>query len=308
MGNRRMGLGRLEALLEAVDRNLDLTNTTLTAPTIVDAVSIDCAGALVVDGASTFSGATAVSGQLTNSGAHSRITKFDLGAQVSLDPQSDGTAFSGATGEISQWGFRCGNTLSTAVIGTQTLLAPALATTGLNIAGDQVNNDGWEFRGVSSLAEGVLDKDYFKVGTSAAFFMKVKFSIADVSGIDDLRCGFSQKDEAFTATTDNYTDSAWMSVISGDIKTQTIIANAATVATDLTAPSSGDWADAASHTFKIMVSAAGVVTYELDDTAPTGAVAYTFADALLVTPMWFHRFDATSPGNIIWQTFEFGLQ
>ena len=56
MGNRRMGLGRLEALLEAVDRDLDLTNTTLTNPTIVDAVSIDCAGALVVDGASTFSG------------------------------------------------------------------------------------------------------------------------------------------------------------------------------------------------------------------------------------------------------------
>tara|TARA_R110002153_G_scaffold62949_2_gene169081 strand:+ start:575 stop:1078 length:504 start_codon:yes stop_codon:yes gene_type:complete len=30
MGNRRMGLGRLEALLEAVDRDLDLTNSTLT--------------------------------------------------------------------------------------------------------------------------------------------------------------------------------------------------------------------------------------------------------------------------------------
>ena len=160
----------------------------------------------------TVSGDTKLSGTTTLTG-EKRVTKFDLGAQVSLDAQSDGTAFSGATGEISQWGFRCGNTLSTAVIGTQTLLAPALATTGLNVAGDQVNNDGWEFRGVSSLAEGVLDKDYFKVGTSAAFFMKVKFSIADVSGIDDLRCGFSQKDEAFTATTDNYTDSAWMSVL-----------------------------------------------------------------------------------------------
>jgi len=31
MGNRRMGLGRLEALLEAVDRDLNLVNTTLTA-------------------------------------------------------------------------------------------------------------------------------------------------------------------------------------------------------------------------------------------------------------------------------------
>ena len=31
MGNRRMGLGRIEALLEAVDRDLNLVNTTLTA-------------------------------------------------------------------------------------------------------------------------------------------------------------------------------------------------------------------------------------------------------------------------------------
>jgi len=34
MGNRRMGLGRMEALLEAVDRDLNLENTTLTNCTI----------------------------------------------------------------------------------------------------------------------------------------------------------------------------------------------------------------------------------------------------------------------------------
>lgn len=31
MGNRRMGLGRMEVLLEAVDRDLDLTNSTLSS-------------------------------------------------------------------------------------------------------------------------------------------------------------------------------------------------------------------------------------------------------------------------------------
>jgi len=43
MGNRRMGLGRLEALLEAVDRDLDLTNSTLTSPTISKCVSLTAA-------------------------------------------------------------------------------------------------------------------------------------------------------------------------------------------------------------------------------------------------------------------------
>jgi hypothetical protein len=64
MGNRRMGLGRMEALLEQIDRDLNLTNSTLTAPTIVNAVSIDCAGALVVDTTSTLTGNITTAGHL----------------------------------------------------------------------------------------------------------------------------------------------------------------------------------------------------------------------------------------------------
>ena len=236
-----------------------------------------------------------------------RKTKFDLGAQVSLDPQSDGSIFSGATGEINQWGFRCGNTLAVHAIGTQTLLAPALNAAGLDVSGDQTNNDGWAMRGRSVAALGKLNKDYFTVGTSPAFYVRCKFSIADVSGFDDIRIGFA-KVEAHNADPDALDELAAMAVISGDIKTTTIINNASTVTTDLTAPSSGDWADAAVHTLEVRVSAAGVVTYLLDDTAPTGAVAYTFDDAEVVTPYWFHRHDSDVGGNLIWQEFEYGLQ
>ena len=180
-------------------------------------------------------------------------------------------------------------------------------TAGLDVSGDQTNNDGWSIRGRSASALGALNKDHFIVGTSAAFYFKVKFSIADVSGIDDLRCGFA-KVEAHNADPDGLDELATMAVMAGDIKTQTIINGASTVATDLTAPSSGDWADGATHTFKILVSAAGVVTYELDDTTPTGVAAYTFDNGEVVTPYWFHRHDAELGGAIIWQTFEYGLQ
>ena len=37
---RRMGLARIEALLEAVDRDLNLANTTLTSPTVVSAAGL----------------------------------------------------------------------------------------------------------------------------------------------------------------------------------------------------------------------------------------------------------------------------
>ena len=44
MGNRRMGLKRMEALLEAVDRDLDLTNSTLTNCTITTSAPVSITG------------------------------------------------------------------------------------------------------------------------------------------------------------------------------------------------------------------------------------------------------------------------
>ena len=249
-----------------------------------------------------------IKGQITNNGAPMITTKFDLGAQVALDALSTGAIF--AADGIGQWRFRCGNTLSTHEIGTQTLLAPAAATTGLNVSGDQTNNDGWAIRGRASAYEGVLNKDHFIVGTSPAFFFKVKFSIADVSGVDDLRCGFA-KVEGHQDDPDDLDELATLAVMAGDIKTQTIINGATTVATDLTSgggDGAGNFADGGSHEFTINVSSAGAVTYLIDGVAPTGAVAYSFDSGEVVTPFWFHRHDGDIGGAIVWETFEFGLQ
>ena len=85
-----------------------------------------------VAGASHFSGSSAI----VTITEPIRKTKFDLGAQVSLDAQSDGTTFSGTAGEVSQWRFRCGNTLAVHPIIGQTLLAPAANADGLDVSGD----------------------------------------------------------------------------------------------------------------------------------------------------------------------------
>ena len=53
MGNRRMGLGRMEALLEAVDRDLNLADSTLTNCTITTSQAGTFTGGLVVDGTIT---------------------------------------------------------------------------------------------------------------------------------------------------------------------------------------------------------------------------------------------------------------
>ena len=104
----------------------------------------------------------------------------------------------------------------------------------------------------------------------------------------------------------------------GDVKTDTIYNGASNVTTDLTSVT--DWTDGDVKGFKVLVSAAGVVTYEISDNGDSAgtsgatygssaqAVAYTFTDGLNVVPYWYHIHAAASSADIIWRSFEFGLQ
>jgi len=72
MGNRRMGLGRLEALLEAVDRDLNLANTTLTSPTITSAAGLSLATETI--GAAGAASITVPVSLVTADGANMAVT------------------------------------------------------------------------------------------------------------------------------------------------------------------------------------------------------------------------------------------
>ena len=216
---------------------------------------------------------------------------------------ADGSTFAnaaptGATGDENIMLFPEG-TLEWHVLGTQTVLAPVLAATGLNITQDQTANDGIEICG------GILacNKTTFVVGTDPAFYAKLSFSIADVSGTDDCAFGF-RKVETYQANIDDYADMAALNVIAGNITIETIVGDAATVPTDTT----NDWANAASHTLEVYVSAAGVVTYKIDGVAPTTVAAYTFTDALRVVPFFYFLHDTGLAGDVVLTHFECGPQ
>ena len=74
---------------------------------------------------------------------------------------------------------------------------------------------------------------------------------------------------------------AAFNIISGVINTETIKNAGATVTTDTTLT---DWADLATHTVQVKVSATGAVTYLYDGAEPTTVVAYSFDDAEVVVP------------------------
>lgn len=205
----------------------------------------------------------------------------------------------GATGAENILLCSSGNYLEYHALGTQTLLGPIWVDPGLNVACDLTDNDGLEL----STGIGAGNPRQFVVGTDPAFFARCRFTIADVSGTDDCAFGF-RKREAYQANIDDYDEMACLNVISGNITLETILNAAATTATD----STDNWADGETHTLEVKVNASGVVTYLIDDAAPTVTAAFTFDNGEVVIPFFYFLHATTSPGAITILEFECGYQ
>jgi hypothetical protein len=80
------------------------------------------------------------------------------------------------------------NTLKTAIyatnIGTQTLLAPVSAATGLEIGGDQTSGDGFE---LNLQYPGNTDAKFLFTIGETPFFVEGQFTVADMSGVGELK-------------------------------------------------------------------------------------------------------------------------
>ena len=188
--------------------------------------------------------------------------------------------------------FNAGLALGWNVIGTQTITAPTRSALGLEIGMDQTDNDGIEITG--PILGGGMN---FTVGTDLAFGFKCTVKIADVSGADPFMIGF-RKQASHAADWNDYTDGAWIGIngTAGDIKIATILNNAATTTTDTT----DNAADATAVSFTVLVSAAGVVTYKINDAAPTVTAAFTFdsGDVLIPSIIFVHGTDVAGTVEI----------
>ena len=195
MGTKRIGLARMEALLENLKREINLSGSTVCAQ-LGACQGTFGAPPLVIDDDSTVAAGT--------------------DEAVMIHQYSDGLR------------------LHVQNVGTQTILIPAATTTGMNYAYDATNNEGVQWVASLNTHKGYPGVDRFTVGTHGAFYAELEFSIEDVSGTDDCAFGF-RKVEAEQAAIDNYDEMAALNVISGDINIETILNNAATTTTDTTA-------------------------------------------------------------------------
>lgn len=191
--------------------------------------------------------------------------------------------------------------LSTQVAPT---LAPQIVTVSEGISGLDIGMTQTDDVGVE-LCPGILNSNHmaFKIGDVAAFFFRVRFSIADVSGTDDCAVGF-RKAEAYQANIDDYADMAVLNVISGNITIETIVGGAATVSTDTT----NNWLDTETHQLEVFVSNTGVVTYTIDNVAPIVTAAYTFTDNLYVVPFMYFLNATDLAGAVVILEWECGFQ
>jgi hypothetical protein len=181
--------------------------------------------------------------------------------------------------------------------GTQTLLTPLLDTAeGLDISQDQTDNDGVEYVFGGHL--GVLNPYAVTVGTTANTFARLKITIADVTGTDDCAFGF-RKLEACQANIDDYDEAAYLNVILGNIKTETILNGAGTaVSATLTT-----CADAATKDLKVEIVGRKVRFYV---NGIKYGPSFSFDAGEVVVPFFFFLQATTTPGKVFFKEFEFG--
>lgn len=225
--------------------------------------------------------------------------------------QDDGTVRSGVQNEIQQ-------TIIDGVVWEQSVVGTQTALVGAKPVGNASDVDGWDFNQDTDVGDGWVlcpianhsrSPLAFVIGTDPAFFVRLKCRVAQATNAI-LKVGFhggaaGSAMQALQDAREDYTDKATIGINADNIATETALNNAADVTTDTT----DDATDDTKLDLKVLVSAAGVVTYQHDAAAtgtlaaPTTTVAYTFDDTDYVVP-FIHFENVTGDAGLV-ELFEF---
>lgn len=197
--------------------------------------------------------------------------------------------------------------LNHSALGTQTIAILASAN-GLDISGDQTDNDGWEITTGQTGASGTP----LVVGTDGGFFFECSINAANVSGSDTMVIGLRQVGVVATdyLSYANYAAMGWnTAAAAAALKIMTGLAG-----TDVSTDTTETLADGVTYNIRIEVSAAGVVTFKHSQGAdvatavPTATVAYTLTDGIQVIPfLFFLQATAADTGLVTVRNWNVGL-
>ncbi len=279
----------------AAGQDFLVTNTggsmifTTTEPNATDAISF----------VTSTRGSVAITGGLTTSRT---IMLFDHEPMCSAWGK-DGTAVWGgiasgtaADENLAMW--RDGS-LIYHIIGTASILGPIADPNGYDLSLDDTNADGAEYC-PGYVGEG---QQVFTTGTDACY-VKVTFTISDVSGFSDCAIGFRLQED-FQNTIEGYDSYNCLSVASGTINHMREINGGSAVDVD----SGESWADNTSHTLEVRIDAAKNVTYFIDGDTPGTPVTHSWTDSSeQIVPFFYFINSADVGGPINVTRWETGLQ
>jgi hypothetical protein len=217
---------------------------------------------------------------------------------------ADSTVADGVDTNIIQHAYSDGLNLSVSNTGTQTILIPAANTAGMDYGYDQTDDEGIQWVMSQNTHKGNIDGDSidrFTVG-SDAFFAELTLTVGDVSGTDDCAFGF-RKVEAFQANVDDYDEMAALNLISGNVKSETILNGAGTI----TSVALKAVADATSVKLGVFVASSGAVTIEIDGVSATDP-SFTFDNGEIVTPFFYMLNDSGLADTVVLEKLTVGRQ
>lgn len=245
--------------------------------------------------------------------SHQKYTRCSYPGQGIFMPAA-GVGNPSGTAQVENWGLipaEVGGVLpvSYAAVATATILAPVFSSAnGLDWAGDQTDNDGFEvvFGGLSARGKHAYTVGSGPKGTRG-FFMKVTCSNGDADGTDLLMIGF-RINAAFAAAATSYTDYAVFAVLTtaSPMLIQTSCrknnGTASTVSTTLTK------ADGISGAYEVYVDENGFVTFRLDGASPIvgGNLDFQLDAGDVMVPFAYLRHDTAIADNWRHTFFESG--
>jgi hypothetical protein len=191
------------------------------------------------------------------------------------------------------------------IIGTQTVVAPVIGASGLDIKLDDgaAGSDGAEF----SLGITAQSPAAFTVGTDA-FYMKLKFKVTDQSGLATFFAGFRLVEASQAAITGYNTYGAIgykrvNAATTGDVYIASELDGDANTDVDTT----DGYTEATSMTLGVFVDLGGNFRYEVDGVAPTVTEALQATAGDVMVPFFRFTDHTDTPGAVLIEEFECGL-
>mgnify|MGYP001575098934 CR=1 FL=1 len=191
------------------------------------------------------------------------------------------------------------------IIGTQTVVAPVIGASGLDIKLDDgaAGADGAEF----SLGITAQSPAAYTVGTDE-FYLKLKVKVTDQSGLATFFTGFRLAEAGQAAITgyDTYGAIGYKRVnaaTTGDVYIASELDGDANADVDTT----NDFVEGTSYTFGVYVDKGGNFTYTIDGVAPTTTEKLQATSGDVMVPFFRFTDHTDTPGAVLIEEFECGL-